>query len=1189
MDTYPGGDQNEASANFDLNNFKTINQAAPTSPTDGANKAYVDAVASGLDVKQSVRAATTANITLSGTQTIDAVALSVGNRVLVKDQSTASQNGIYLVASGAWTRSPDADGTVINSISNVTSGLFTFIEEGNINASQGFVLSTNDPIVVGTTDLTFTQFSGAGNLTAGTGIEFIGSQITNTGVLTITGGSTVSHKFVSSISSSGSVTLIQPDQSDVINSAKSGANTDITSLQSSTTVTTQTSNDNSTKIASTAYVDSSALSKVPTSTQVIAGTGLSGGGTLTGDVTLSNTGVLSLTGTSGQILITGTTTPTLSLVTNTALPGSPTTTTQSQADNSTKIATTAYVDVGLVSKVPTTRQILAGTGLSGGGSLSGDITLTNTGVTSITGGGAVSNQFVSAISTAGSVSLSQPSFSNLSGSATTAQLPANQTQLTGTGTITGGTWSSTIGSIATGTTQSQADNSTKIATTAYVDTGLSGKSPTAGSSSLTTVASNLTLPGSPTTTTQTQADSSTKIATTAYVDTGLSGKSPTAGSSSLTVVASNINLPGSPTTTTQAANDNSTKIATTAYVNAAAPSLPLSQANGGNGNSNGAGIFGTTGQTLTASTTTLTASSPSFNICNRAGTMSITLPALSTCAGKPFLFSNITNNISTVFCAGADSFPDGATNIAFKLIGTLVLLINDGTYWYAFPGFSAANSSSAIGALAYNSGGFISYGTYPATSGQIALSGQNTNPSWSAYVEGKSNITASSVTLTNTSKRLQQIDCTSNSVTITLPAANGVGNSNNPGRYQFVRIDGTGNTCTIQRAGSDTIDGASSITLPQYGTLSIYNDSTSVWHTEVPMVVGSTNITATYGSGKVAIATTGLAASGANTDITSSSMTNLSALSTLSMPAAVVSTTTYSLLTTDATNILFNNASGGTITLFAAASNSGRIVTFKNVSGGGALVIAKNASDSSIYDIYTGPSNSSVSLKTGESITLIARSSGFWHVLTHGRAAFPPAPTSYYTSSINFGSGGAPSYFGVGALELIPVDCTGGAVTISLCNGNIVSGQRLSIIKTDSTITPVTINVNGGGTINGASSISLNSQYDSTIVYSDGTNWIIIKSPNGNGLNPVQTTTSGSTSGSFISSQPFISPGYKKFLIRLNTVTDAGTTLTFPVAFLQTPFVANNTSGLSISTLTTTQITIPASIAAVGWIIVEGY
>lgn len=135
-----------------------------------ALKSYVDsqvqASSQGLDVKQSVRAATTANITLSGTQTIDGVALVAGDRVLVKDQSTGSENGIYVVVDGgAWTRAEDAD-----SDAEVTAGLFTFVTEGTSYADTGWVVATNDDITVGTTAITFTQFSGAGVISAGDGL-----------------------------------------------------------------------------------------------------------------------------------------------------------------------------------------------------------------------------------------------------------------------------------------------------------------------------------------------------------------------------------------------------------------------------------------------------------------------------------------------------------------------------------------------------------------------------------------------------------------------------------------------------------------------------------------------------------------------------------------------------------------------------------------------------------------------------------------------------------------------------------------------------------------------------------------------------------------------------------------------------------------------------------------------------------
>lgn len=144
-----------ATGNYSMGGNKITNLGTPTADTDAATKAYVDAARAGLDVKLSVRAATTANITLSGTQTIDGVAVAAGDRVLVKNQSTASANGIYVVAAGSWTRATDAD-----SDAEVHAGMFTFVTEGTTNADTGWVLTQNDPITVGTTSLAFTQFSG---------------------------------------------------------------------------------------------------------------------------------------------------------------------------------------------------------------------------------------------------------------------------------------------------------------------------------------------------------------------------------------------------------------------------------------------------------------------------------------------------------------------------------------------------------------------------------------------------------------------------------------------------------------------------------------------------------------------------------------------------------------------------------------------------------------------------------------------------------------------------------------------------------------------------------------------------------------------------------------------------------------------------------------------------------------------
>ena len=155
-----------------FNSQEITGVADPTSAQSAATKAYVDAVKTGLDVKSSVKIATTGNITLSGTQTIDGVSISADERVLVKDQTDASENGIYDCKAGAWARSSDFD-----SNTEVTSGAFTFVEQGTVNADAGFVLTTDGSITVGTTDLAFTQFSGAGSVSAGDGLSKSGNTL----------------------------------------------------------------------------------------------------------------------------------------------------------------------------------------------------------------------------------------------------------------------------------------------------------------------------------------------------------------------------------------------------------------------------------------------------------------------------------------------------------------------------------------------------------------------------------------------------------------------------------------------------------------------------------------------------------------------------------------------------------------------------------------------------------------------------------------------------------------------------------------------------------------------------------------------------------------------------------------------------------------------------------------------------
>jgi hypothetical protein len=153
--------------------------ATPTDDAHIATKGYVDAARQGLDVKASVRVASVAPVAIASAledgDVIDGVTLAEGDRVLLKDQSTASENGIYVVVAsgaGAASRAPDADTSA-----KVTTGMFTFVAQGTVNGDNGFVLTTNDAITLGTTSLDFVQFSGAGQVIAGAGLTKSGNTL----------------------------------------------------------------------------------------------------------------------------------------------------------------------------------------------------------------------------------------------------------------------------------------------------------------------------------------------------------------------------------------------------------------------------------------------------------------------------------------------------------------------------------------------------------------------------------------------------------------------------------------------------------------------------------------------------------------------------------------------------------------------------------------------------------------------------------------------------------------------------------------------------------------------------------------------------------------------------------------------------------------------------------------------------
>ena len=153
-----------------LNSQKITGLATPTADTDAATKGYVDSVAQGLDPKQSVGVASTANIaTLSGLLTIDGVTVTAGERVLVKNQSTPAQNGIYLASATAWTRALDMDAWT------EVPNAFVFVEEGSTQADTGWVCTADTGGTLNTTAITWAQFSGAGTYIAGNGLTLTGS------------------------------------------------------------------------------------------------------------------------------------------------------------------------------------------------------------------------------------------------------------------------------------------------------------------------------------------------------------------------------------------------------------------------------------------------------------------------------------------------------------------------------------------------------------------------------------------------------------------------------------------------------------------------------------------------------------------------------------------------------------------------------------------------------------------------------------------------------------------------------------------------------------------------------------------------------------------------------------------------------------------------------------------------------
>jgi hypothetical protein len=183
-------------ASVSLNSQKIISLLDPTLAQDAATKNYVDttsaaavqSAAAGIDSKPSVRVIATSNIALTGIQTIDGVSCVAGDRVLATGQTTTAQNGVYVVAAGAWVRATDADAT-----GEITPGAFWFVEEGTANNKTQWRCNNTGVITLGTTAITIVQFGAAQTFIGGAGMSLTGNTFdVGAGTGIVVGADTVS-------------------------------------------------------------------------------------------------------------------------------------------------------------------------------------------------------------------------------------------------------------------------------------------------------------------------------------------------------------------------------------------------------------------------------------------------------------------------------------------------------------------------------------------------------------------------------------------------------------------------------------------------------------------------------------------------------------------------------------------------------------------------------------------------------------------------------------------------------------------------------------------------------------------------------------------------------------------------------------------------------------------------------------
>jgi len=445
--------------NMGTNQINNLAMAGVPASTDAVNVAYVQNLVQGLSWKQEVQAATTANITLSGLQTIDTYTTIAGDRILVKNQSTASQNGIYIAAAGAWTRSTDA-----NTSAELISAAM-FVSQGSVNLNTAWV-QTDGTLVLGTSAVTFAQFAGAGSYSAGTGLTLTGNvfSVTTNGITnslfrqsaanTIVGNPTGSTANVTDITLGSTLTFVAGAlqtvamTGDVTSSANSFATT-VAKIQG-TTVSGTTGSGN--------VVFSTSPTLTTPALGAATGTSLTLSGLTANSFLYSGTaGLLTTTSapTNGQILIgsTGAAPVAAALTAGTAIgitngAGSITINNTGVTSNvaGTGISVSSATGAVTITNTGVTSAV-AGTGISVSAS-TGAVTFTNTGVTSIAG---TANQITMSAST-GAVTASLPANVTITSGLTVSGLTANSFLYSGTAGLLTTTAAPTNGQILIGST-----------------------------------------------------------------------------------------------------------------------------------------------------------------------------------------------------------------------------------------------------------------------------------------------------------------------------------------------------------------------------------------------------------------------------------------------------------------------------------------------------------------------------------------------------------------------------------------------------------------------------------------------------------------------------------------------------------------------------------------------------------------